>query len=122
MKTMECKNMIEFLDKKVLACNEACNNLQIEGRKDEANFEKIKANVYGIFHTMLTVAMNTAKDNEGIYTFFMDKIKQIPLNWEMSYKKAVEYEDAEKIHIEGIKLEAVNEIKATFITMWEENG
>ena len=122
MQTIEYNKMFDFLNNKVLACNEKCNNLQLEGRKDEANFEKIKSNVYGIFHTMLTVAINTAKDNEGVYTFFMDKIKHIPLNWETSYKKAMEYEDAEKIHIEGIKLEIVSEIKDTFVAIWEENG
>ena len=112
--------MFGYFNDKISNCNEQYKKFQLEGRFDEGNFEKIKVNVYGIFNTMLTLAINTAKEENEVYVFFMKKLDEIPLNWEASYKKAVEYNDEEKIHIENIKLGVVKEISNAFEKTWEE--
>ncbi len=113
-------SMFGYFNDKISNCNEQYKKFQLEGRFDEGNFEKIKVNVYGIFNTMLTLAINTAKEENEVYAFYMKKLDEIPLNWEASYKKAVEYNDEEKIHIENIKLGVVKEISNAFEKTWEE--
>lgn len=99
------------------------NNITLfsDNRKDEANFEKIKMNVYDIFHTILTVAEKSCNgDIDKMRKFFSDRIERIPSNWSASFQKAKQFNDVEKMQIEQIKLETVCEIKNQIQLIWEE--
>lgn len=106
--------------KRIRECNNAA--LFSDERKDEANFEKIKMNVYDIFYTILTVAEKSCNgDVNKMREFFEDRIERIPLSWSKSLEKAKQFDDAEKMQIEQIKLETVREIKNHTRLIWEDN-
>lgn len=99
--------------------NEECGKKQKmlfeDDRTDEAVFEKIKANVYDVFSTVLSVAVRTGKGElNEVKQFFLTKTEQIPANWSTSYAKAKEQDDTEKMQIEAIKLETIEKIKEKF--------
>ena len=73
-------------------------------RAGEAVFEKIRANIFGIFLTV----WNTGRGE----TFFREKLEQIPLAWQASLEKARAHHDEETVCLETVKLEAVREISA----------
>lgn len=109
------KSFVSFLEEKMAACKQQEEKLLADGRKDEANFEKIRGNIYEVFRTVFGVAVQAGGEKTGsIEQFFRDRIETIPASWRQSYEKAVQYDDAVKMQIETIKLDAVAEIKEMF--------
>ena len=115
------ETMFSYFDERITACDRQKEWLLNDERADEAVFEAIRSNVYGIFKAMLTAAIKRSgsEDAEAIKRFFLLKIEEIPVSWKESYRKAEQYGDAEKMQIETIKLETVGEIEATFQRIWE---
>ena len=110
-----------YFDKQISLCEQCSKKLLADDRKDEAVFEKVKANVYDIFRTIFSVAVKTDKgDSEAVRRFFILKIQQIPSNWATAYNQAKKHDDADKMQIEQIKLDTVSEIKEIFTAIWEE--
>ncbi len=110
-----------YLDEKIAACKQRSKQLTADDRTDEGNFEKVRANVYEIFKTILSVAEKVCKEDElAKKRFFLQKIEQIPTSWTISYEKAKQHKDVEKMHIESIKLDTIQEIKDKCMQIWEE--
>lgn len=110
-----------YLDEKIAACKQRTKLLTEDNRVDEGNFEKVRANVYEIFRTILSVAERTCgKDDLAKRRFFLQKAEQIPTGWKTSYEDAKQHGDIKKMHIEDIKLATVQEIKDMCMQIWEE--
>lgn len=108
-----------YFESEITRCKLQEQRLLSDERTDEAIFEKIRMNVFQIFHSVFSVAVKTCgDDDEKIRQFFLSKAEQIPQNWNTSLKKAEEHNDIEKAHIESIKLETICKIKATFEKIW----
>ncbi|MDE7327533.1 MAG: hypothetical protein K2N63_14875 [Lachnospiraceae bacterium] len=109
-----------YFEEQIAMCGQRNKELLADGHTDEANFEKIKANVYDIFRTILSAAVKTNKaDPDTIRRFFVQKTEQIPSSWETAYNKAKEHNDAVKMCLEQIKLDTIDEIKVNFAKIWE---
>lgn len=68
-----------YLDKQILACKQRSELLITDDRVDEGNFEKVRANVYEIFKTILSVSEEVCgKDDLARKQFFLQKAEQIP--------------------------------------------
>jgi len=107
-----------FFADSIAAREEREKALLADGRRDEANFEKVRANIYDVFRTILAVAEKTQGDETGVRAFFLQKLEQIPMGWKAAYEAAKAHEDAAKMRVEEIKLEAVAEIEACFDQAW----
>ncbi len=112
------EKMNTFFGERIAACEERERALSADGRCDEANFEKVRANIYDVFRTILAVAVKTQADEAGVRAFFAQKAEQIPAGWKAAYEAARQHEDAETMRIEQIKLEAAAEIQAFFEQVW----
>ncbi len=111
--------MTQWLDSKISVHEQKRLSLLDDDRGDEAAFEKIYGNVYDIFRTILSVAEKScAGEEEAMYPFFMKRLEQIPASWNTSFLQAQAHGDADKMHIEQIKLDAVAEVKAMFQSIW----
>ena len=109
-----------YFDKQIAACKQRSKLLAEDDRTDEGNFEKVRANVYEIFKTILSVAERVCgKDDLAKREFFLQKAEQIPTSWTASYEKAKQSGDVEKMHIESIKLDTIQEIKDMCMRIWE---
>lgn len=110
-----------YLEEQIAACRQRGKLLAEDGRTDEGNFEKIRANVYEIFKTILSVAERVCgKDDMAVKRFFLEKAEQIPASWAAAYETAQQNGDVERMHMEGIKLDAIREIKDMYRQIWEE--
>ncbi len=110
----------QWIEEQISNCTNRQKALMEDDRTDEAVFEKIKINVYDIFSTILSVAAKTANgDAAAAKKFFLTKAEQIPANWSASYEKAAANQDAEKMQIETLKLDTIEQIKAKFCEIWE---
>lgn len=110
-----------YFEEQIAMCSQRNKELIADDRTDEATFEKVKANVYDIFRTILSVAIKNSKgDSDAVRLFFVEKTEQIPSNWVDSYEKAKQYNDVVKMSVEQIKLDTISEIKEYFEKVWEE--
>lgn len=87
-------------------------------RKDEANLQKIRANVYGISESIFRVLSKT-KTGKELTEEFLGRWSYLFTTWTASYEKAKEHNDTEKILVEEIKLEVHQEVKEKFLE-WSE--
>ena len=109
-----------YFDREIALCQQRNKELLADERIDEADFEKIRANVYDIFRTILSVTVKTANnDPDKLKQTFALKTEQIPSNWIIAYEKAKQHDDTVKMRIEQIKLDTIREIKETFTQIWE---
>ena len=108
-----------YLDEQIAARKQRSKLLTADDRVDEGNFEKIHANVYEIFKTVLSVAERVCgRDELAKKRFFLQKAEQIPASWMTSYERAKLHGDVEKMQIESIKLDAIREIKNAQMQIW----
>lgn len=120
MSTQRIAKLNHYFDNQISLCGQRNQTLLADDRTDEATFEKIKANVYDIFRTILSVAVETGKDDsEAVRRFFLLKAEQIPSSWEAAYQKAKRHDNAVDMRIEQIKLDTIKEIRETFTKIWE---
>lgn len=110
-----------WLEEQITACEQRGRRLAEDDRADEANFEKIRANVYDVFKTILSVAGRVCGEDERAgKAFFSQRAEQIPASWKASYQKAKQNGDAAKMHIETIKLDTIREIREMCVQIWGE--
>lgn len=98
--------MNEFMlwcDARAGECREKHKQLLADSRWDEARFEQIRANVYGVFRAVCTTLQN---DPQAL----AKKLQEIPAAWEESLRLAKEHGDEEKACIEQLKLDTAREI------------
>ena len=109
-----------WFGEKIDLCGKRNQELNEDGRTDEAIFEKVKANIYDVFRTVLSVAVKTGNgDADAVKTFFVQRAEQIPAGWSAALEKAKEHNDTVRMQTEQIKLDAINEIKEEFAKIWE---
>lgn len=112
----------EYFAEKTAECSQQKVYLLADDRRDEASFWQIRANIYDIFKTILSVAERTQKSDEGANSFFVKKLNEMTNTWAESGKKASDHGDAQKAAIEQIKVETAGEIRRVFEEIWGENN
>lgn len=109
-----------YFEEQIAMCNQRNKKLLDDERTDEATFEKVKANVYDIFRTILSVAVKTSNgDPDAVRRFFVQKTEQILSSWVTAYDKAKQHNDTVKMRLEQIKLDTIGEIRENFAKTWE---
>lgn len=112
--------MNDYFSRQIAACGQREQALRADDRKDEAVFERIRANVYDIFRTILSAAVRAkGEDAQGVQTFFQQRLKTIPAAWETARQEAERYGDENRALLERIKLETAREIETQFAQTWE---
>ena len=111
----EGENMfIEYIDKKIQELKNEEMVLGKEDRRDEANFVKIKINICEICKTLYNVSKKGPK-GQSAKEFFVQKLEKLSGEWNASKDKAKEHNDIEKVTIEELKLEVLNEVKQKYM-------
>ncbi len=101
------ESLKRYLTEQSDACKARAEALTADDRSDDAVFEKIRANVFGIFLSVL----NTAQQQPEPMVFFRRQLSAIPANWEAALEKAKLHGDDAKAHTESVKLEVVRTIR-----------
>ena len=111
--------MDRWLEEKIRRCGRRSQTLRADDRADEAAFEKIRANVYDIFRTVLSVAERNCGDGEAARRFLLRWLESIPSGWAASCEKARQHDDAVRLRLEQVKLDTAAEIRRQFEEVWE---
>lgn len=119
MKQTTQESLQGFFDERIAACARRGEALFADERIDEAGFEKVRANVYDIFRTVLAAAKKTCGGDEAAErAFFLRKTEQIPSAWAAAYDNAKQHGDARRICVERIKLDTIREIRDEAVRLW----
>lgn len=114
------KKLNEYFDAEMSKCHENIKLLSDDDRTDEANFEKIRCNVYEIFKTVFGVAIKGKEaEPDKAKDFFLSRLETIPSNWQVAYELAQKHSDDFAMHREALKLETVEKIRNEFYAVWE---
>lgn len=116
--TMKLSQLNTYFAEKLAECNSQKAELLADDRRDEANLWQIRANIYDIFRTILSVAERTQKNDARIETFMRKKITEMANTWTDAGKKASDHGDTQKAVIEQIKVETAGEIQKAFENIW----
>ena len=109
-----------WFEEKIALCGKHNQELNEDGRSDEAIFEKVKANIYDVFRTVFSVAVKTGGgDADTVHAFFVKRAEQIPAGWVAALEKAREHDDTVRMQTEQVKLDTVQEIREKFAKIWE---
>ena len=87
---------IEYLDETINELKEQEKVLVQTNRKDEANFVRIKINICDIAKTIYNVFSKKNNASE-LKEEYLKKLNSLPENWKISYHKAKEHDDVQKI-------------------------
>ena len=120
MTDQKVSELNRWFDEKTALCSKRNQELNEDGRADEAIFEKVKANIYDVFRTVLSVAVKTGNgDEDAVKDFFVQRAEQIPAGWAAALEKAREHNDIARMQTEQIKLDTIHEIRDEFARIWE---
>ena len=97
---------------------EDIRRLIADNRKDEADFEKIRANIFQIIKTISQTSTKVSQEESERTAFLNGKLTLFQETWEGFLAKAREHEDDLKILQEQTKLEALAEIRDAFQRIW----
>lgn len=106
------------LEVKVAASRELAAALDAEARTDDANLEKIRGNVYGIFVSVLQAAADHADGGAAQRELFETNLTRIPTGWRVSRDKAEERGDTVRLVQEETKLAALAEVERLYNKLW----
>lgn len=110
-----------YFDERIAACQAAVAALSADNRADEAVFEKIRMNMYNIFRSVYNAGAQVCGDDQcKRLDFLLNRLEKIASDWQAAYDNACKHGDTERMHIEQLKLETVEEIRKSFLK-WRGN-
>lgn len=95
------KTIVDYLEERAAFWTAEGSRLNADDRRDEGNLTKIRANVYKICATVLR-AVGMEKGSE--------RILSLRDTWETALIAARVHHDAEKVLVEKVKLEAMEDV------------
>ena len=106
------------LEAKVAEAAQSAATLMAEDRIDDANLEKIRGNVYGIFVSVLQAAEKQSPDDVTRREFFERNLERIPSGWHTARDMAWKRGDTVRLVQEDVKLAALDEVEQAFRELW----
>lgn len=118
MENEKIETFINYLDERTSSVQENILRLIADNRRDEANFEKIRANIFQMVKTVFQASARVSQEESQRVRFLESKLTLFQETWESNLAKAKEHGDDLKIVKEQTRLEALTEIQDTFQKIW----
>ena len=114
---LKIPQLIQYLESEKRTGLAAAEALAEDGRRDEANMARIRANIFDVMAAVSRTAQEKFPQNAA--GFIREKMGEIPRNWSESLAAAERHGDHIKAMTERIKLQAMAEITAKYTDMAE---
>lgn len=120
MNTQKSEAFTSFLDQRTADIQKTVVQLNEDHRIDEANFEKIRANIFQqVIKTVFLALQRTPRTEPELRALMGARLVMFDETWKSSLAKAREHNDEKRILQEEVKLEALKEIRQKFEELWE---
>ena len=114
MNTSNAEAFIRFLDQRTGDVQEKIVQLNQDHRSDEANFEKIRANIFQVIKTVFLAYQKTPRTEPELQALMDAKLTMFQETWTGFLETAREHNDEKRVLQEQVKLEAMKEIRQKF--------
>ena len=105
------KEFIAYLESKISEGKMEITTLEVDGRKDDANFTRVRTNIYDICRTVcLALADRPGAGTDAIRA----QMHRFRKGWSEALEKAKQHEDINAMAVEETKLSALEDIIAHF--------
>ena len=105
------KEFITYLSSKVEEGKAETASLQADGRTDDANFAKVRTNIYDICRTVSQTLINRPGAGTGAVRAQLETFRA---EWGAALEKAKQHDNINGIAVEETKLAALDDIIAHF--------
>ena len=111
------EKFISYLDSKIREGKAKTAELQTKGSSDDADFMKVRTNIYEICKTVSLALANRPGAGAGAVKTQLERFRT---EWGTALEKARQYNNTRGIAVEEIKLTALEDIMAHFEEVSEE--
>ena len=105
------EKFIHYLDSRIEEGKAKTGELQTNGRSDDANFMKVRTNIYEVCKTVTQTLINRTGAGTGAVKAMLEKFRA---EWSASLEKAKAHDNVKGIAVEEMKLSALEDIIAHF--------
>lgn len=112
------ERFIGYLDERTSAVQADIVRLIEDDRRDEADFEKIRGNIFQIIKTIVQASGRISENEEEQIQFVDSRLTAFAEDWKEAMAKAAKHNDEKRILQEQVKLEAIDEIRSNFERIW----
>ena len=105
------EEFIGYLTRQLEAGREEIGRLEAEGRRDDADFAKVRANIYDVCRTVTNALMNRPGAGTEAVKAQLARFRE---TWGEALDRAREHGDARNTVVEETKLEALADVIAHF--------
>ena len=110
--------LAQYLKNLIAQSAEKASVLMAEDRIDDANLEKIRGNVYGIYVSVLQAAVGHCEGEAAQREFFENNLERIPTGWHAARAAAEKRGDTVRLVQEDVKLAALKDVRDAFNKLW----
>lgn len=105
------EEFIRYLEGKIKAGRAESASLAAEGRNDDADFAKVKTNIYDVAKTVSLALMKRPGAGVGAIG---EQFERFRTGWGAALEKAKAHDDARNVAVEETKLAALEDVIARF--------
>ena len=111
------KELIEYLDSRIEEGRSEIVRLSTEGRKDDANFAKVRTNIYDVCKTVTQTLLNRPGAGAEALNAQFERFRTL---WGAALDKARLHQDVSAEAVEEIKLAALEDVITHFREVTDE--
>ncbi len=105
------KDFISYLSSRIEEGKAETASLQADGRKDDANFAKVRTNIYDVCRTVSQALISRPGAGTGA---IRAQLERFHAEWSAALEKAKQHDNINGIAVEETKLAALDDIIAHF--------
>ena len=105
------EEFITWLSSKIEECKAETASLLTDGRKDDANFSKVRTNIYDVCRTVSQALISRPGAGTGAVRAQLERFRA---EWGAALEKAKQHDNINGIAVEETKLAALEDIIAHF--------
>ncbi|MBQ6382108.1 MAG: hypothetical protein IJJ42_00735 [Clostridia bacterium] len=105
------EKFMQYMDSKIEEGRAKTEELRADGRGDDANFMKVRTNIYEVCKTVSQTLMKRPGAGTGAVKAMLEKFRA---EWGAALEKAKQHDNAKGMAVEEIKLSALEDVIAHF--------
>ena len=105
------KEFISYLDSRIEEGRSEITALTVDGRTDDANFAKVRTNIYDVCRSVINTLINRSGAGRDAVAA---QLERFCTTWGAALEKAKQHGDVSGIAVEEIKLSALEDVIARF--------
>ena len=105
------KEFMEYLESKISEGKAEILTLEADGRRDDANFAKVRTNIYDVCRTVINTLINRPGAGRNAIAAQLERFRA---TWGAALEKAKQHDDVSGIAVEETKLTALEDVIAHF--------